>query len=246
MDLEVALSPRALDADALDGRVVLVIDVLRASSTIATALANGARAVIPVAEQGEAGRLAASLDPDVSLLGGERGGVKLAGYGAGNSPLEYTREAVEGRTVVLTTSNGTRALSLARHARSTATGCFLNASAAATYLDEALAADDPVTILCAGSNGRVSLEDTLCAGLLVSRVADPSDVAALGDGAQIAFALYRGSQSQLARALFGAEHTQRLIALGFADDVTYCARIDALPGLPVLRDNRLVLDGMPA
>ena len=242
MDLEVALSPRALDAEALAGRDVVVIDVLRASSTIVTALANGARAVIPVAEQGEAGRLAASLDPDVSLLGGERGGQKLAGYGAGNSPLEYTREAVGGRTVVLTTTNGTGSLALAKQARAVAAGCFLNAGAAAGFVRRALEADRSVTILCAGWNGRVSLEDTLCAGLLVSRVASPADVATLGDGAQIAFALYRGSQSQLARALFRAEHTQRLIALGYADDVTYCARIDALDALPVLRDNRLVLD----
>ncbi len=241
MDLEVALSPRALDADALAGRDVVVIDVLRASSTIVTALVNGARAVIPVAEQGEAGRLAASLDPDVSLLGGERGGKTLAGYGAGNSPLEYTREAVEGRTVVLTTTNGTGALALARQARAVAAGSFLNASATVRFLREALDAGRPATILCAGWNGRVSLEDTLCAGLLVSRVASPAEVTALGDGVQIALALYRGSRSQLARALFGAEHTQRLIALGFADDVTYCARIDALDGLPILRDNRLVL-----
>ncbi len=243
MDLQVALSPRALDAEALAGRDVLVVDVLRASSTIVTALANGARAVIPVAEQGEAGRLAASLDPDVSLLGGERGGQTLAGYGAGNSPLEYTRDLVGGRTVVLTTSNGTRTLALAKQARNVATGCFLNASAAAGFVTRALEAERPVTILCAGSDGRVALEDTLCAGLLVSRVASPARVASLGDGAQIAAALYRGSQGHLARALFGAEHTQRLIALGFADDVTYCARIDALDGLPVLRDNRLVLDG---
>ena len=242
MDLEVTLSPRALDEGSLDGRDVVVVDVLRASSTIVTALSNGARAVIPVAEQGEAGRLAASLDPDVSLLGGERGGTTLAGYGAGNSPLEYTREAVAGKTVVLTTTNGTRALALVRNARTAVVGCFLNASAAAGFIDRALQADRPVTILCAGSDGRVSLEDTLCAGLLVSRVAQPADVALLGDAAQIAFALYRGSEGQLARALFGAEHTQQLIGLGHSDDVTYCARIDALSGLPVLRDNRVVLD----
>ena len=243
MDLEVILSPRSLDADALAGRDVVVIDVLRASSTIATALSNGARSVIPVAEQGEAGRLAASLDPDVSLLGGERGGQKLPGYGAGNSPLEYTREVVAGKTIVLTTTNGTRALTLARQARTVVAGCFLNASAVAAFVDRALKQGRPVTLLCAGSSGRVSLEDTLCAGLIVSRVAEPAEVATLGDAAQIAFALYRGSQSQLARALFGAEHTQRLIALGYGDDVTYCARIDALSGLPVFRDNRLVLDG---
>lgn len=241
MDLQVALSPLALDGDALRGRTVVVVDVLRAASTVVTALANGARAVIPAAEQGEVGRLAATLDPDVSFLGGERGGQRLAGYGAGNSPHEYTREAVAGRTVVLTTSNGTRAMALARAADAAAVACFLNASAAVGFLRETVEAGRPATVLCAGSGGRVSLEDTLCAGLLVDGVTSEGEVARLGDAAQMAFALYRGSQSQLARALFGAEHTQRLIALGYADDVTYCARTDALPVLPVLRDNRLVL-----
>ena len=243
MDLQVALSPLALDGEALRDRTVVVVDVLRASSTVVTALANGARAVIPVAEQGEAGRLAAMLDADVSLLGGERGGQRLAGFGAGNSPLEYTPEVAGGRTVVLTTSNGTRAMALARAADAAAVGCFLNASVAAGFLRAAVEAGRPATVLCAGSGGRVSLEDTLCAGLLVEGVASEAEVARLGDAAQMAFALWRGSRAQLARALFGAEHTQRLIALGHADDVTYCARTDALPVLPLLRDNRLVLDG---
>ena len=241
MDLDVVLTARGLDGDALKGRAVVVIDVLRASSTVITALANGARAVIPAADLGEAGRLAAMLDPDVSLVGGERGGEKLAGYAAGNSPLEYTEAAVAGKTVVLTTSNGTAAMTLARSAASAAVGAFLNAEAAAGFLGEALGRGWGATVLCAGSGGRVSLEDTLCAGLLVSRVASPEAVGRLGDSVQIAHALYRGTQDHLARALFGAEHTQRLIGLGFGEDVTYCARIDAVPVLPVLDDNRIVL-----
>lgn len=241
MDLDVILVSRGLDADALKGRAVVVIDVLRASSTVVTALANGARAVIPAADLGEAGRLAAHFDADVSVVGGERGGERLAGYAAGNSPLEYTEEAVDGKTVVLTTSNGTGAMTLAKSAASMAVGAFLNASSAARFLTDAVENGRGATILCAGSGGRVSLEDTLCAGLLVARVAGPENVARLGDSAQIAHALYQGTQSQLARALFGAEHTQRLIRLGFADDVTYCARIDDVPVLPVLDDNRIVL-----
>ncbi|MEM7786590.1 MAG: 2-phosphosulfolactate phosphatase [Bacteroidota bacterium] len=241
MDLDVVLSARGLDADTLKGRAVVVIDVLRASSTVVTALSNGARAVIPAADLGEAGRLAAMLDPDVSVVGGERGGEKLAGYAAGNSPLEYGPEVVDRKTVVLTTSNGTAAMAMARAAASAAIGAFLNADAVSGLVSQAAAHGPGVTLICAGSGGRVSLEDTLCAGLLVSRVAPPEEVARLGDSAQIAHALYRGTESQLARALFGAEHTQRLIDLGFADDVTYCARIDAVPVLPVLDDNRIVL-----
>ena len=95
-------------------------------------------------------------------------------------------------------------------------------------------------MLCAGSEGRVSLEDTLCAGLLVTRVVD--DVSEMADSVQIAAALYRGSADRLARSIFGARHTQRLIALGYADDVAFAARIDASDALPVFRDGRLVLE----
>ncbi|MDT0632508.1 2-phosphosulfolactate phosphatase [Rubrivirga litoralis] len=240
--LDVFLTPAVLDEDALYGRAVVVVDVLRASTTIVTALENGARAVIPVADKGEAGRLAASLDADVSLLGGERGGERIPGYQAGNSPLEYTPEAVAGRTVVLTTTNGTAAMARARSAADLAVGAFTNADAAAAFLRRALDAGRPAAVLCAGSEGRVSLEDTLCAGLLVTRVVGAEAAAGLSDSVQIASALYRGSESRLARTIFGARHTQRLIELGHADDVAFAARIDASDGLPVFRDSRFVLD----
>jgi 2-phosphosulfolactate phosphatase len=120
-------------------------------------------------------------------------------------------------------------------------GCFLNAAAVARFVRRALDLGKPVTLLCAGSEGQVSLEDALCAGLLLDRVLDVDQAAALGDGAKIAYALYRGSRESLARALFGAAHTRALLALGFGEDISYCARIDALDALPVMRDNRLVL-----
>ncbi len=241
MNVDVLLSPTGLTPESLRGRFVVVIDVLRASSTIVTALVNGARAVIPVAELGDAGRLAGAMDSDVVLLGGERHGTALPGYGAGNSPLEYTVEVVSGKTIVLTTTNGTAAIAAAKNAEATAVGCFLNASAAAGFVARAFAAEKPVTLLCAGSDGQVALEDALCAGLLLHKVVPPSAASALGDSAKIAYALYRGSKDSLPRALVGASHTRTLIALGFGDDVAYCSRIDAMDALPVMRDNRLVL-----
>lgn len=245
MDLDVVLTPRAITAESLRGRAVVVVDVLRAGSTIVTALANGARAVIPAADVGEAGRLASTMDADVLLLGGERGGKALAGYGAGNSPAEYALDAVRDRTVVLTTTNGTPSIALARHARALAVGSFLNLSAAADFLRQHLRNGQAATILCAGDDGRVALEDTLCAGRIATHVLASDglagEAAALSDGTQIAIALDRGSRGHLARALFRARHTQALLALGAAADVTYCARIDALDALPVRRDNLLVL-----
>lgn len=239
--LDVYLTPCALGPDVLKGRAVVVVDVLRASSTIVTALAHGARAVVPVATTGDAARLAGTIDADLRVLGGERGGLPIAGYDAGNSPLEYTPERVRGRTVILTTTNGTAALVAARDAARVAVGSFVNAAATAAFMRAARADDLPVVVLCAGTDGRVSMEDTLCAGLLLSRVAAPGEVGQLSDSAQIAHALYQGSREALARTLFGAAHTQHLIRLGFADDIAYCARLDAFDALPLLQDGRVAL-----
>ena len=241
MDLDVILTPCATDADDLAGRTVVVIDVLRASSTIVTALKNGARAVIPAATLGDAGRLAATLDPDTSIVGGERGGTPIEGMAMGNSPLDYIVEVVDRRTLVLTTTNGTPAIALAKKASSAAIGCFLNASASVAFLRQALDASQPVTILCAGYEGRVALEDTICAGLILTQLLDPSEASSLNDSGLIAYALYQGSQEHLARALVGAAHTKRLMKLGFKDDVTYCAQMDTTDTLPMYRDGRIVL-----
>lgn len=240
MSLTVALSPAGLDVGALDRRAVLMVDVFRASTSIATALANGARAVIPVADKGDAGRLAATLDRDTSVLAGERGGQQLAGFALGNSPRDFTAEAVGGKTVVLTTTNGTASLVKAKGAARLAVGALVNAAAAAAFLAQALDDGLDATILCAGWEGHVALEDTLCAGLLVDRLSDHPRGAPADDGARIASSLYRGAQADLARVLFVADHSKRLIAMGAGDDLSECARIDVLDVLPVLRDARLV------
>lgn len=241
MDFDVALLPRAVDPESLKGRTVVLVDVLCAGTVVATALANGARAVIPAADSGDAGRLSASIGRDLSLLGGERGGQPVAGYAATASPLDYTPEAIDGRTVVLTTSNGTPAMRWASPATRLVVASFVNAAAVAAEVRRALDADEPVSILCAGTGGRIAIEDVLCAGLLVGRAVAPDVRSGLGDGAQIAHALYLGSQERLAQVLFGADQTRRLIEAGRADDVAACARIDALDVLPIVRDNRITV-----
>ncbi len=245
MNVEVYFNPKSVPEDALKGKVVVVIDVLRACSTIVTALAHGARAVVPVADTGEATRIADALDRETTLLGGERGAKPIEGYDAGNSPLEYAPDAVAGKTVVLNTSNGTGACGRARGAERVVAGCFLNAGRVVDFLRTALP-DDPGdtrgVLLCAGHAGGLALEDTLCAGLLLDRLWEGRAPAAVADGAHVALTQYRHDQHRLARALFGCTHTQRLIALGMGDDVAYCARLDALPYLPVYRDSRIALD----
>ena len=251
MKIDVYLTPRPLADDALKGKTVVLVDVLRSCSTITTALAHGARAVVPAGDLIEAGRIAAGLDPETSLRGGERSGKPIDGYDVGNSPLEYSSEHVAGKTILLTTTNGTALFALARRASSAVAGCFLNAGRVVDFLRRELADtardaqdDEPAqaAIVCAGQGGHIALEDVLCAGMLLHRLWGDDVPADLSDGAHIALAQYRHDRHRLARALYGCTHTQRLIELGYGDDVAYCAGLDKLPVLPRYKDSRLVLD----
>jgi 2-phosphosulfolactate phosphatase len=160
--LDVYLLPDLVEPGALAGKTVVVIDVLRATTTIIHALAAGAREVVPCLEVDEARQVAARLGGE-AVLGGERGGVAIAGFDLGNSPAEYTRERVGGKTVVLTTTNGTRAMQRCKLAGRLLLGAFANFSAVCREL----AASDQVALVCAGTDGHVTREDTLLAGAIV-------------------------------------------------------------------------------
>jgi 2-phosphosulfolactate phosphatase len=237
MDVEVFLTSATVEDDDVKGRTVVVIDVLRACSTIVTALANGARAVLPVADMAEAGRIASNLNRSVYRLGGEREGTKIDGYDLGNSPRAYTREAVEGRDVILNTTNGTVALTRASAAEELLVGCFLNVE---RVIERIEAAGRDVTIVCAGQSNRISLEDTLCAGLLLHRLWDGEEPDVTTDTAHVAFSQYRRDRDDVAQALRRSDNARRLAGLDAQEDVQYCMRVDALPLLPRFDDNRLL------
>ncbi len=239
MTVEVFLTSHNVNEEDVKDRTVVVIDVLRASTSILTALVNGARDVVPVADMGDASNLASNLDPSSYLLGGERGGHRIEGYHLGNSPLEYTEQQVKGRTIILTTTNGTTAIKRASSARHLLIGSFLNASRVVDFIEKA---GRPTTIICAGTRNRVSLEDTLCAGLMLYHLwkgQDPPD--SVTDTAYMAFTQYCKDKDELTRALKHCNHAQWLRANGYADDVDYCMTIDLLPALPYYTENRLVL-----
>jgi 2-phosphosulfolactate phosphatase len=237
MDAEVFLTYASLSDEDIRNRTVVVIDVLRACSTIVTALDRGARAVLPVADMAQAGKIAGNLDPDVYRLGGERDGDKIDGYHLGNSPREYTQEVVESRDVILNTTNGTQALTRATSAKHLVAACFLNAQ---RVVDFVRAVDDEVTIVCAGRQNRLALEDTLCAGLLLARLWDHEEPDAVTDSAHTAFTLYDTDRDDLSTALRGANHAERLREMGYAEDLDYCFRTDTLSVLPSYTDNRLL------
>jgi 2-phosphosulfolactate phosphatase len=164
--LQVHFLPSLTSPEELAGGAVVVIDVLRATTTIIHAMAAGAREVVPCLEIEEARRVAAGFPKGTALLGGERGGLKIEGFDLGNSPEEYDPATVGGKVVVLTTTNGTRAMMLCRHAKRVLIGAFVNASAVAA----ALAQEKRVHLLCAGTQGEITREDVLFAGRVVDQI----------------------------------------------------------------------------
>lgn len=238
MDAEVFLTHSNISEGDVQGRTVVVIDVLRACSTIVTALDRGARAVMPVPDMAQAGKIASNLDPDVYRLGGERDGEKIEGYHLGNSPQDYTRDVVEGRDIILNTTNGTRALEQAKEANTLVAACFLNADRVVDFIRRTA---DAVTIVCAGRQNRLALEDTLCAGLLLDRLWDGNEPYPVTDSAHTAYTLYHTDRKDLDNALRGANHAERLTHQNREADLDYCFRIDALPVLPYYTENRLLL-----
>ncbi len=238
MNVEVFLTHTTVTEDDVRDRTVVVIDVLRACSTINTALSNGARAVMPVLDMAQAGKIASNLDPDVFRLGGERNAEKIDGYHLGNSPLEYTEEVVEGRDIILNTSNGTKAIEQAKTAEHLVAGSFLNVSRVADFLKST---GIDVTIVCSGHENRVSLEDTLCAGAILDRLWDGEEPNHVSDAAHTAYSLYLYNKNRLEDTLRNANHARRLVENGHARDVDYCFQLDHLPILPYYTDNRLVL-----
>lgn len=221
-------------------RVVLVIDVLRASTSMAAALANGARAVIPFEGVDEAITRARALERSDVLLAGERKMAPIPGFELGNSPREFTADVVNGKTIVMTTTNGTAALSNVAGAGEVLVGSFANYSAVLKRLRVAARAGKSITLVCAGSNGRFALEDAICAGRFVRGVARRGIQPVLGDAAGVASFVDRRMGADLTAALRDSEHGRALIDAGLGDDVDYCAGIDRHPVIPIYRDRQVV------
>jgi len=224
----------------LHDRVVLVIDVLRASTSIAAALNNGARAVIPFQGVDEAMTRARSLERSDVLLAGERKMVPIRGFDLGNSPGEFTPAVVQGKTIVMTTTNGTAALAGAQGAHEVLVGSFANYSVVVAWLRAAARADKSITLVCAGTDGRFALEDAICAGRFVRGIARRGIEAELGDAARIAAMIDRRMGADLPAVLRDSEHGRALIEAGHGEDVAYCATLDTNPVVPIYRDRQVV------
>jgi 2-phosphosulfolactate phosphatase len=238
MKVDLFLVPGSFTDQRLAGKTLILIDVLRASTTICQALMAGARAVIPVQEPGEAVEMRTKIGADTTLLGGERKGVKIDGFDLGNSPQEYTESRVKGKTIIMTTSNGTRGYIRTGLSKLIITGAIVNMSA---IVDKIAWAGSDLVILCAGSDGDFSIEDTLCGGMIIDKLAVEKNMELeLNDAASLAWLLYRSNSSNLAQAMAGGEHGRYLDKIGFGPDVELAARVDSIPVLPVLKEGRIV------
>jgi 2-phosphosulfolactate phosphatase len=231
--LEVCLSPALLHLFDTKNTIVVIIDVFRATSTIAAALHNGAAYVHPVASVEECIELG-KCTPN-SLTAGERDGKVAPGLEYGNSPLEYPRSFVENRPLVLTTTNGTRLLHMVQDADDIITGSFLNLSAVCDFL---VAQKKNVLLGCAAWKDRFNLEDTLFAGAVVSRIGKHFDINC--DSARAADHLFQQSGRDYISFLRQSSHYKRLSAFGLEEDMEYCTTPDLHPVVPILRDGKLV------
>jgi 2-phosphosulfolactate phosphatase len=246
MKLDVVFTPTALASQEVQGRTVFVIDILRATTTMCAALHAGARALIPVTSAEEALRLVQNLDNEDVLLAGERQAVRIPGFRLGNSPLEMTETTVKGKTLIMTTTNGTRALLACQGAAAVYPACAGNLSLAAEKAREAMESDRRPLIVCAGRESAFSLDDAYAAGRLVAAAVGGTRARrGLSDAAIAALDLVRRYGEQWERPLRRSRAGRELVRLGFGDDIAAAARVDAYPVLPQLYDRRVTLAAVP-
>jgi 2-phosphosulfolactate phosphatase len=234
----VFLSPRELVPGDIQGRVVAVIDVLRASTTVAVALANGARTVVPVEDVDEAITRAKQFDPGQVLTAGERKMLPIAGFDMGNSPLDFSESKVSGCTVIITTTNGTRALMGLSGARDIVVASYVN-HAAVTAMLRAAARSNDISIVCAGTEGHFSLEDAACAGRYVRSITQASPSITMNDAAH-ACALIDGRYGDNIAEIFkDSSHGRALAEAGFGDDLVACAQLDTHSVVPIYQERQI-------
>ena len=246
MKIDVVFTPAGLTVGEVQGRAVFVIDILRATTAMCAALSHGAKAIIPVASTEEALRLAQTIGSTDVLLAGEKECVRIPGFQLGNSPLEMTEQVVRGRTIIVTTSNGTRALLACQGASAVYPMAAVNLSAATEKAREALESERHILIVCAGRENAFSLDDAYCAGRLAAAIlGDRKPRRGLNDAAIACLDLVRRYGSNWKRPLAYSRAGRELIRLGFGDDLRDAARQDAYPVLPHFHERLVTLLTVP-
>ncbi len=230
--LEVCLTPELIHLHPPEGNNVVIVDILRATSSMVTALANGVESITPVASVEEC----KALQAQGYLAAAERNGEQVEGFDLGNSPLSYIDNHYSGRKLAMATTNGTLAITNSKGAKEIIIGAFLNLSALSEYLKSK---NDDLLIVCSGWKGKVSFEDTLFAGGLAHNL--QSNYQSDCDSAAISFELYQASKTDLFGAIQKSSHYKRLMKLNIERDFKFCVSVDKYSVIPILRDGILVV-----
>lgn len=236
--MQIRLMPRVEDIipEYIEESDAIVIDMLRATSVIVTALKNGAKEVVPVLSVEEA--LKFKQEDSACVLGGERKGIKIDGFDAGNSPLEYSEDYIRGKSLIITTSNGTRAIRGCRGARNILIGSMLNGASAAR---KAAADEADISIVCAGTLGKFSLDDFLCAGYIIDEILKLHQYE-LDDISFLAHHTFVENRYNIDKFIYNAYHSRYLKSIGMEEDIKYCCSLGITDIVPVYKDGAIVAE----
>ncbi|RLD33254.1 MAG: 2-phosphosulfolactate phosphatase [Bacteroidetes bacterium] len=236
MKIRVIPYAAAVHPQEIAGKTTIIIDVLRATSVIITALKNGADKIIPALTVEEALETSKKLTPGTFLLCGERDTIKIEGFDLGNSPLEFRQSKVAGKTLIMTTSNGTQALNASRVAAKVYLGAFLNAKAVAEKVKQ----EKEVVLVCSGTAGRFSLDDGLCAAMIMEELS--KSIPLRPDDLGLALAkIWQSENGSLQKLLKDSFHLNYLLQKGFAGDVDYCLQKNSTSVVPVFSGSEIIL-----
>ena len=238
MRLDVFFTPGQVKPGDLAGRLVAVVDVLRASTSIATALGNGARTVIPLEGADEVIVRSKDFARSQILLAGEQKMLPISGFDLGNSPEAFTPEVVEDKTILITTTNGTRALLGVQGARDIVIASYVNFTAVLTLMKVAAGTDTDIAIVCASEEGSFTLEDAACAGRFVRAIPKRASIE-LNDAAVASVLIEKKYGDNIAKVFKESTHGQALQEAGFGADLAACAEVDSYPVVPIYQDRQI-------
>jgi 2-phosphosulfolactate phosphatase len=241
--LDVFFTPAEVRPADTSGRLVAIIDVLRASTTVAVALANGAKTVLPLPTADEVMVRSREFEKSAVLTAGERKMLPIPGFDLGNSPKLFTPETVEGKTILLTTSNGTRALLGVQGARDIVIASYVNLTAVLALMRMALNSDTDIAIICAAEEGTFALEDAACAGRFVRSMPKRTSPMAMNDAASASVLIDRKYGDNIAKIFQDSVHGQELKAAGFGDDLATAATVDSYSVVPIYQDRQITKVG---
>lgn len=235
MKIDIIISADDIKDSKIENKIVIVIDMFRATSVITTALSNGCKEVIPFLTIEETKEYADNLNRNQYILGGERNAVKIEGFDLSNSPLEYTKEVVKDKSVLMTTTNGTRTLTECGAAKRIFIAAMINAKAVAEKLTEI---NEDVVIVNAGTNGNFSMDDYICSGYIINEILNIRKNVELTDIAKTANMIYENN-TDIISYVKEATHYSVMRSLGLDNDIEYCIKKDIIDIVPEYKDGKI-------